>query len=105
MNDHRARARRLDTTTMIIVDHGLMKTQDASHPLLTRGESEVMRVLWKRGHATVNEVVEQYTRPIAYTTVLTVLRLLEQKGYVVHDKELPDTAERSRTVLPGSTGP
>jgi predicted transcriptional regulator len=56
-------------------------------PLLTRGETDVMRVLWKRRRATVSEVVEEYRRPIAYTTVLTVLRVLEEKGYVVHDKE------------------
>lgn len=64
-----------------------MKTQPAQLPLLTRGETDVMRVLWKRGHATVSEVVEDYRRPIAYTTVLTVLRILEEKGYVVHDRE------------------
>ena len=58
-----------------------------SVPLLTRGETDVMRVLWKRGSATVAEIVEEYTRPIAYTTVLTVLRVLEQKGYVTHDKD------------------
>jgi predicted transcriptional regulator len=57
-----------------------------SLPLLTRGETDVMRVLWKRGRATVGEIVEEYTRPIAYTTVLTVLRVLEDKGYVTHEK-------------------
>jgi predicted transcriptional regulator len=61
-------------------------------PLLTRGETDVMRVLWKRGHATVAEIVEEYTRPIAYTTVLTVLRVLEEKGYVTHEKELSGRA-------------
>jgi predicted transcriptional regulator len=76
-----------------------MKTRDASHPLLTRGESDVMRVLWKRGHATVNEVVEEYTRPIAYTTVLTVLRILEEKGYVAHDKELSGRAHVYRPIV------
>jgi predicted transcriptional regulator len=76
-----------------------MKTQAATLPLLTRGESDVMRVLWKRGHATVSEVVEEYTRPIAYTTVLTVLRVLEEKGYVAHAKELSGRAHVYRPLV------
>ncbi len=67
--------------------------------LLTRGETDVMRVLWKRGHATVGEIVEEYTRPIAYTTVLTVLRVLEEKGYVAHDKELSGRAHVYRPAV------
>jgi predicted transcriptional regulator len=58
-----------------------------------------MRVLWKRGQATVSEVVEDYTRPIAYTTVLTVLRVLEEKGYVSHDKEPAGRAHVYRPVV------
>jgi len=69
-----------------------------SWPLLTRGETDVMRALWRRGSATVAEIVEEYTRPIAYTTVLTVLRVLEQKGYVTHDKELVGRAHVYRPV-------
>ena len=75
------------------------KTPPAGPPLLTRGESEVMRVLWKRGQATVNEVVEEYTRPVAYTTVLTVLRVLEEKGYVAHDKEPAGKAHVYRPIV------
>jgi BlaI family transcriptional regulator, penicillinase repressor len=75
-----------------------MKKQ-TSLPLLTRGETDVMRVLWKRGQATVGEIVEEYTRPIAYTTVLTVLRVLEEKGYVTHDKELAGRAHVYRPAL------
>ncbi len=67
--------------------------------LLTRGETDVMRVLWKRGRATVGEIVEEYTRPIAYTTVLTVLRVLEEKGYVTHDKELSGRAHVYRPAV------
>ena len=47
-----------------------------------------MRVLWARGHATVGEVVDDIegtTRP-AYNTVLTMLRILERKGYAKHEK-------------------
>jgi predicted transcriptional regulator len=70
-----------------------------SRPLLTRGETDVMRVLWKRGHATVSEIVEEYTRPIAYTTVLTVLRVLEEKGYVTHAKEPSGRAHVYRAAV------
>lgn len=55
-------------------------------PILTRVESEVMRIVWKheRG-ATANDVMRELGRPIAYTTALSMLRVLEQKGYVVHE--------------------
>lgn len=48
-----------------------------------------MRVLWDRSHATVGDVVEDIdgdARP-AYNTVLTMLRILERKGYVRHEKD------------------
>ena len=47
-----------------------------------------MRVLWARGQATVGEVVDSIegTMRPAYNTVLTVLRILERKGYVTHEK-------------------
>jgi len=55
---------------------------------LTDGELRLMRVLWDKGHATVGEVVDDLNGPIkpAYNTVLTLLRILEQKGHVTHDK-------------------
>jgi len=48
-----------------------------------------MQVLWDRGRATVGEVVTALPgrRTPAYNSVLTLLRILEQKGYVRHDKE------------------
>src|SRR2546428_10103659 len=46
-----------------------------------------MSVLWDAGSATVAEVRERLTDDLAYTTVLTVLRTLEQKGYVGHTGE------------------
>ena len=54
--------------------------------MLTRAESEIMRVLWDRDGATVHEVVEGLPRAVAYTTALTLLRILEQKGYVRHEE-------------------
>ena len=62
-----------------------------SLPILTPAESEVMRVLWSRGAASVHDVVGSLLRPVAYNTALTVLRVLEQKGYVTHEPH-PESA-------------
>jgi predicted transcriptional regulator len=56
-------------------------------PILTRAESEIMSVLWSRGTATVHEVVAALSRDSAYTSVLTMLRILEKKGYVTREPE------------------
>ena len=58
-------------------------------PVLTDGELRLMRVLWEKGQATVGEVVDALTsRPKpAYNTVLTLLRIMEKKGYVSHRKD------------------
>lgn len=53
----------------------------------TDRELDVMAVLWDRGSATVAEVRDAIPDELAYTTVLTVLRTLEQKGYVDHEEE------------------
>jgi predicted transcriptional regulator len=50
-------------------------------------ELEVMQVLWGRGPATVAEVRAALEDVMAYTTVLTVLRRLEEKGFVGHEEE------------------
>ena len=56
-------------------------------PALTDAEARVMAVLWKRQTATVAEVVSALKkRPVTYSTVQTILRILETKGYVTHDK-------------------
>jgi predicted transcriptional regulator len=57
-------------------------------PNLTEGELRLMKVLWNRGPATVSEVVEALPAdpPVAYSTVLTLLRILETKGYLRHTK-------------------
>jgi len=54
---------------------------------LTAREMDVMSVLWELGSATVAEVSAQLDDDLAYTTVLTVLRILESKGLVGHEKE------------------
>ena len=50
-------------------------------------EAELMDVLWDNGPSTVNEVQSLVGDELAYTTVLTMLRKLEAKGYVGHEEE------------------
>lgn len=50
-------------------------------------ELEVMSVLWRRGSATVTEVKDDLEEPLAYTSVLSALQTLEEKGYVRHESE------------------
>ena len=53
----------------------------------TERELDVMDVLWERGASTVAEVQEELSDELAYTTVLTMLRTLEEKGHVAHEEE------------------
>ncbi len=57
--------------------------------VLTEAEHRLMDVLWTRGASTVTEVLEGLNQdpPLAYNTVLTTLRILEEKEYLSHDKE------------------
>lgn len=55
--------------------------------VLTERELDVMSVLWERGSGTVAEVRAGVHDDLAYTTVLTVLRILEGKGHVRHEGE------------------
>ena len=55
--------------------------------VLADREAEPMEVLWYFGPATVAEVRDRVTHELAYTTVLSMLRTLEAKGYVTHDAE------------------
>ena len=53
----------------------------------TDREADVMQVLWDHGPSVVSEVKDRLVDDLAYTTVLTILRTLEQKGYVKHEEE------------------
>ena len=55
---------------------------------LTDAELRLMEVLWSKSEATVGDVVESLPKsvPLAYSTVLTTLRILETKGYIRHSK-------------------
>jgi predicted transcriptional regulator len=56
---------------------------------LTDAELRLMEVIWDRGSASVGDVVDAMPKrtPLAYSTVLTTLRILEDKGYLRHVKE------------------
>lgn len=58
----------------------------ATKPTLTRRELDVMSVLWELGEATVTEIRERVDPSLAYTSVSTMVRMLEMKGYVSHRK-------------------
>ena len=53
----------------------------------TDRELDIMAVLWAKGPSTVAEVHEALGEEIAYKTVLTMLRVLEQKGHITHTEE------------------
>jgi len=56
---------------------------------LTEAELRIMDVLWRKGSATVQQVLEMLpAKPsLAYNSVLTTVRILEKKGYVRHVKD------------------
>jgi predicted transcriptional regulator len=58
-------------------------------PTLTEAELRIMEVLWEKGAATVQQVLERMPpKPaLAYNSVLTTVRILEKKGYVEHVKD------------------
>jgi len=64
----------------------LARTKSAT---LTEAELRIMNVLWDRESATVHEVLQALTpeSPLAYNSVLTIIRILEKKGYVKHVKD------------------
>ena len=53
---------------------------------LTEAELRIMRILWTRGESLVSDLVSAMpdSAPLAYNSVLTTVRILEQKGYVQH---------------------
>jgi len=70
-------------------------------PTFTDRELDVMAILWERGPSTVAEVRERLPDPLAHNTVLTVLTVLEDKGYVTHTEE--GKAHRFRALVKRET--
>jgi predicted transcriptional regulator len=56
---------------------------------LTEAELRLMKILWRRGESAVTDLVEALPNgeQLAYNSVLTTIRILEQKGYVEHRQE------------------
>src|SRR6516225_11625221 len=56
---------------------------------LTEAELRLMKILWRRGESAVNDLVAAIpdSESLAYNSVLTTIRILEQKGYVEHRQE------------------
>ncbi|MEA2543075.1 MAG: hypothetical protein QOH35_4441 [Acidobacteriaceae bacterium] len=54
---------------------------------LTRLELRIMQVVWRRGRCTVSEVQGEMEPPLAYTTVQTMLNILERKGKLKRELE------------------
>lgn len=56
---------------------------------LTEAELRLMKLLWTRGESAVSDLVSFLAdeTPLAYTSVLTTVRVLEKKGYVIHRQE------------------
>ena len=63
-----------------------MMKKDLNSMLLTRQELQIMRVVWERSEATVRDVCEVISRKkkTAYTTILTLMGILEAKGALTH---------------------
>jgi BlaI family transcriptional regulator, penicillinase repressor len=60
--------------------------RDLDSIILTRQELEIMKVVWERGSAKVREVCDVISqkKPTAYTTILTLMGILEDKGALAH---------------------
>jgi predicted transcriptional regulator len=70
-------------------------------PNLTEAELRLMDVIWEKGTATIADVAEALPQELelAYNTVLTTMRILEEKGYVRHTKSNPGRAFVYRAVV------
>lgn len=58
-------------------------------PILTEAELRLMNIVWKKGSATVKDVVDALPKEfdLAYTTVLTTMQNLEKKGVIRHEEQ------------------
>jgi BlaI family transcriptional regulator, penicillinase repressor len=69
-------------------DLGDEMKRDLDSIILTRQELQIMKVIWARGSSSVREVCDcmSKAKPTAYTTVLTLMGILEAKGVLVHNR-------------------
>lgn len=78
----------LDTRPVLCVTVGntMARNTDISHDPAELGELErdVLGIVWRRAEATADQVREEMQRPLKDSTIRTVLRRLEEKGYLQH---------------------
>jgi BlaI family transcriptional regulator, penicillinase repressor len=62
--------------------------RDINSIILTRQELQIMKVIWSLGTATVKDVCDSMsqTKAVAYTTILTLMGILEEKGALTHTR-------------------
>jgi BlaI family transcriptional regulator, penicillinase repressor len=76
-------------------------------PTLTPQELEIMKIVWRLGSATVRDVYEAVLaeRKIAYTTVMTMMKILEEKGHLKKRRQdrayIYHAAQPQNTVIRG----
>ncbi len=63
---------------------------------ITKCEAEVMDIVWRKGCVTINDVVDAIDRDLAYTTVMTTMKILEEKKIVRRGEKVV----RAYTYLP-----
>jgi predicted transcriptional regulator len=71
---------------------------------LTQRELDIMSVLWDRGEATVTEVRDRIDPDLAYTSISSMIRTLEIKGYVSHRRGEGKTHVYSPAIEPEAAG-
>ena len=70
----------------------------SSHP--TELELEILKVIWRRGAATVRQVRDALApeRPLAHTSVITIMNIMTEKGYLERDAESHAHVYRARVA-------
>jgi BlaI family penicillinase repressor len=75
----------LDARRPLLKNQHMPKLGDA----LTRREQQVMNILFRRGQATVAEVMDDLPEPPTYSAVRSILRILAEKGLITHREDGP----------------
>ena len=57
------------------------------HAVLSRRERQIMEIVYRKGSATATEVLAEMSDPPSYSAVRTLLRILEEKGYLRHEQQ------------------
>lgn len=70
----------------------------------TKGEFEILQVLWKAGPCTVRKVHEQIGRSTGYTTILKLLQIMAEKGLVKRDEQARAHVYRANISEKRATG-